>query len=149
MKNTLLIYIDRLEEGKEHIIEDSLDPSFMELNEKELQFKKNIIFNAKAYVANDYLVIQGKVKAYPILPCLVCNEPTESPIEIDHFYHTEKLSDIKGARFDYLELLRELILINIPHFIECSKGNCPERKNISQFLKKQEKTDATYPFNSL
>ena len=48
------------------------------------------------------------------------------------------------------EELMEAILLQVPDFVECHDGDCPERKNISKFLKKDGAGKNEYqPFKDL
>jgi DUF177 domain-containing protein len=151
MKNhQLIIFFARLDDGREQKIDEIIDPSFLEIDEPELKFKKNIIARGRAYLANDYLIIQAKLEVYATLPCSICNELIEEKLNVEDFYHAEKISDIPSLQFDYSELLREMILIQIPQFVECSGGNCPERAALSSYLKQKAPAANThFPFTNL
>jgi cytochrome oxidase Cu insertion factor (SCO1/SenC/PrrC family) len=74
-------------------------------------------------------------------------------IEIDNFYHSEPLSEIKGAIYNFKDLLRETILLEVPSFAEC-EGNCPRRQEVSKYLKEpsddqQDSEDGYQPFADL
>jgi hypothetical protein len=57
----------------------------------------------------------------------------EKELKLD-FYHTELLSEIPSAIFDFRAVLREALLIEVPKTIECRGGKCPERATIAPYL---------------
>ncbi len=146
------IYVDRLKDGHTQSIKEQISPDFLEIQEKELKFPSPIEIEGKAYLADDHLVIQLYLTTKASMPCTICNQEYLFPIVIESFYHIEPISSIQGHIFDYTALLREEILLQLPPFVECHQGNCPERSTLEAFLRKKEKTpvDATYhPFADL
>jgi hypothetical protein len=77
----------------------------------------------------------------------------ECPLLVEDFYHAEPLAEIPSALFDYTELVREAILLQVPAFAECRQGNCPERTVIKKFLTSTEappsSPDSHFPFAHL
>ena len=73
-------------------------------------------------------------------------------LAIQNFYNTEPLSANRTGLFDLREPLREALLIELPKTAECP-GGCKERKEITQFLRKNpEAPDAPetyFPFSDL
>lgn len=150
------IFIDRLKDGHIEKFSKTIPASVFELKEDDLTFKEPIEIKGEAYLATDHLIVKLKAKTKISLPCSICNEPTLIPIEISDFYHAEPVAEIRGSVFDYLELLREDILIQVPQFTECHGGNCPERENLKKFMKKentesstQNKSNHHFPFSQL
>ncbi|MES2345589.1 MAG: hypothetical protein V4494_06620 [Chlamydiota bacterium] len=151
MTEEFKIYIDRLKNGHTEKVQEEVDPSFLDITEKELSFPVPVAVQGEAYLAEDHLILHMKVKTRAQIPCAVCNEPFLYPIETD-FYNTIPVEEITNPVFDYSDILRESILIEIPPFTECHEGACPERETISKFLKKETSTDAPdvqFPFSGL
>lgn len=134
MQKRLNIYIDRLKGGTHFPIEEGLDPYFIEVQEAELSFQQPIQLRGSAYLAGDHLIIQLSIQTQALLPCIVCNEQVEIGIKIESFYQTVPLSSIKSAIYDYGDEVRNAILLQVPTFIECHHGNCPERVFLKKYL---------------
>ncbi|MBS0620072.1 MAG: hypothetical protein JSS61_01255 [Verrucomicrobia bacterium] len=148
--DSLKVYIDRLKNEELFAIEETLPPEFMELQEAGLQFKKPIQVKGDAYLANDHLVIQLHLHTEVFLPCSICNEFVSYPIEIHNLSITQPLEDIKKSVYDLSGEIRESILLQVPPFVECGGGNCPEREKLKEFLKRPEGSDIIhYPFAEL
>jgi uncharacterized metal-binding protein YceD (DUF177 family) len=130
----LRIYTDRLKEGATQKIEEQLDPSFLEVQEEALSFEKPVTLSGSAYLASDHLVTEIRMETSASIPCIVCNEKIEIPLKITGFRFTVPLSAIKSGIYDYTEEVREALLLEVPRFIECSGGQCPERENINKYL---------------
>lgn len=145
------IYIDRLKGGITQKISGSFDPSFFEVDEAELQFPFPVEVEGEAYLSEDHLILHLNASVRAKMPCSVCNEMIETELEVENYYHTEALSEIKEAIFNFKEPLREALLIELPHYVECKNGNCPERATLTPFLRaKPEPKDETYfPFSDL
>jgi hypothetical protein len=56
------------------------------------------------------------------------------PIKLSNFYHGEPLAEIRTGVYDFSQMLREAVLLEVPHFAEC-KGNCPQRVAVKKYLK--------------
>ena len=82
-----------------------------------------------------------------MLPCSMCNEMIESDLNVDHFYHAVPTEEIECAIFDYQELLREALLIELPQTVECNDGNCPERAKIAPYMRSSSETN--FPFKDI
>lgn len=152
MDDAFKIWIDRLTEGEVQKIVGSFAPSFLEIDEKELQFRSPVQANGQAYLADNHLVIHLTAGTTVTVPCAICNQMVETELQIDNFYHTEALSDIPDAVFDFSIPLRESLLIELPHYFECNKGHCPERAALMPYLKKQKQpsdTNIHFPFADL
>lgn len=151
MSEKLTIYIDRLRDGTVEQIQETLPPSFMEIEEAALNFRSPISILGEAYVTPTHLILKLELKTKASLPCSICNTWIEVPLEIKDVYHTEPLEQIPSAIFNYRELIKELLLLEVPSFAECDKGNCSERAFVNNYLKKQKKTSAKqqFPFADL
>ncbi len=142
------IFIDRLKGGQTHKIDEAVDPLFLAVDEKELGFPSKVDVKGEAYLADDHLIIRLKVKTVALMPCAICNEMIEKELKVDNFYHTQPIEEIPSAIFDFTELLREALLLDLPKYIECNQGNCPERTTIAPFLRPQARIEKTtyFPF---
>ncbi|KIC71257.1 hypothetical protein DB44_EC00330 [Candidatus Protochlamydia amoebophila] len=154
MDDQFKIFVDQLRDGHEKIIHESLFPDFIDIHETDLSFKKNIELDGVAYKADDELILNWKIRAQALMSCSICNEAVPVNIEIDNFYHSEPLAEVKGAIYNFKDLLRETILIEVPAFAECEEGNCPRRQEVSKYLKEpsedeQDIEDGYQPFANL
>lgn len=132
------IYVDRLRGGKEQHFDESLDPSFLEIDESDLKFDKDVQLKGNAYIAEDELILHWDIKAEAIIPCSICNQPVPVEIEIENCYQSIPLEEIRTGVFDFKECLRETILVEVPPFAECNGGHCPKREELKSFFKKTD-----------
>ncbi len=133
MQEAFKIWIDRLGEGKVQKIEESFDPSFLE-------------------IAENHLVIRLKASTKVTVPCVICNEMIDAELNVENFYHTEAVSEIRDALFDLSAPLREALLIELPSYFECEGGNCSQRQTLEPYLRstlKSDKKDTHLPFADL
>lgn len=153
MDDTFKIFVDQLRDGHELKIQEQCSPAFLNVRESELIFEKDISVIGRAYLASDELVIQLQVDAQALIPCLICNEWVEVDIKLEDFYAAKPLAEIKGAIFDFSEILREEILLEVPQFTECDNGHCPKRTEIQKYLKQldddQDEEEGYHPFAQL
>jgi uncharacterized metal-binding protein YceD (DUF177 family) len=144
------IYVDRLRDGQQATISEQLSPKFLDVSEEELTFKEPVSIEGEAYIAGDSLIIHLAISTNCTLPCSICNKPVEVPISIEEFYHAEPMEDIKSGIFNFCDILREAIIIEVPPFTECNDGNCPSRKELKKYLKQEQSADEGYhPFADL
>lgn len=147
MDDVFKIYIDRLKTKDLEDFETKVEPSFLMINENDLIFSKQIDVKGKAYLAQNDLIIDLNAKAYYNMPCTICSNMTESFLTIEHFIKAVPISSIKGAVFDFSSILRDEILLQLPQFIECNSGNCSQRTEINQYLKKDK--EKYFPFQDI
>lgn len=141
----LVIYVDRLADGEVEKFEGTISSAFLGTDPG---FQDTVSLSGEAYVAQDHLILKLQAKTAAKLPCSICNELTEVPLELTDFYHAEPLESI-GSSFDFSNLLREDLLLQLPQFAEC-EGNCPEREKLKKFLNKPATVDSSqFPFSSL
>ena len=112
-----------------------MDPIFLDISEPECEFTGKVVICGVAYLAKNHLILELKVKATVQMPCSICNEKFEIPIEVEPFTQTVEICEIKSAIYDFTEDIRHAILLKVPQFVECHQGNCPHRKTINKFLK--------------
>lgn len=149
-EDDLVIYIDRLKGGKEEEIQLSILPTFLEIEEKELVFPSPISVQGKAYLAGSELVIEVTLDLMLKLPCPICNEMCKHPLLLKNVRGCFSLDEIKKSVFHLPPFLREEILVQVPPFLECQKGRCPERQQVKEYLRqKKEKSNNHLPFKDL
>lgn len=150
MEDLFKIYIDRLESGEEELIKETFPSTVMEIFESELAFKYPIYFEGKVTMTTTSLLLTFSVETIATLPCAICNGEASVKIKIINFHHMEKLEDVKGGIFNFKNLLRETVLLEIPLKAECHEGNCPERINMVKYMKKKGQEGEFYqPFADL
>ena len=153
MESIFHINIDRLKDGKTLHIEEDVDSSFLDINENELKFDPQIHVKGDASLADDHFVLRLQAKAKGYLPCTICNGMTAIPIRVENFYFSLPLVELKSPIFDYSEPLREALLLELPLYVECREGLCPEREKIKVYLKKKDDSEDTssthFPFSDL
>lgn len=147
------IFIDQLRNGQTKILEGTFSPEFLQVDEKELKFEKPVIVKGETYLAEDHLVLHLEAETEAFLPCSICNQWVPVEIKLRNVYLTVPKQDIRGAVFDFRELLREEILLEVPPFVEC-QGACPQRKVLQKYLKQNaadedEKEGHHRPFANL
>lgn len=147
MSQDCKILIDRLKGGKVERVALSLDPTILGPDEKELQFHSKVKVNGEIYLTDDHLVVHLGAATKVKMPCSVCNQMIEAELKATNFYHTESLTSI-GAEFNYGEALREALLIELPRTVECG-GNCPERAQITPYLRSEDRKGEYRPFADL
>ncbi len=140
MLKKLSIYIDRLRDGGKELIEENLPSNFFGTDEN-FYFTSLINMQGEAYLAGDHFVLSLGIELDVSLPCIVCNAWTPYSIHIKNFLHTESLEKIKNGLYDYSDIVRGAIFLEIPTYFECNK-NCPERIHLNSYLiKTSKKTD--------
>lgn len=149
MKNgPFKIYIDRLKNDDCEQIHEIVDPDFLQDADNPQLFINKVTVAGQAYLANHHLILDLKIKATATLPCSICNQLVEIPIDIDDFSQTVELSEVSGSIYDFEDDIRDSVLLKLPQFIECHHGHCPERTEINKYLKKTSK-DTQTPFSRL
>lgn len=134
MDDTFRIFVNRLKEGREERIEETLSPEFLDVHEAELKFQAPVFLKGSATVADEVLVLIFSIETEVNMPCAICNKEVKVKISIPDFCHTERLSEIKGSVFNYQEVLRQGVLLELPYIAECNGGDCPERAFLAQYL---------------
>ncbi len=134
MQDVFNIYIDRLGDGEEEILEEALDPSFLDVTDGTLFFPEKISLQGTAYVVETHLILTLDISTNYQTYCKICNELIVLPFSLQGLYITEEIENIPSKIFDLRETLRDAILLEIPLFAEC-EGGCPMRKDLNKFLK--------------
>ena len=148
--NACKIYIEQLRNGHVEKINEIVPPDFLDITERDLAFKDPVAIEGEAYIASDDLILRLAVETHALIPCSICNENVKVQIQISNLTHAEPLGQIKSGVFDFMELLREAILLETPAFAECNDGKCSKRKEIKKYLKDPaEKQEGYRPFADL
>lgn len=151
MKEECLIWIDRLKSGQTQKITESLSPDFLKINEEDLKFTAPVQVQGDAYLSDDELIIHLKASTQAMMPCVICNQLITIALVLDDFYHAQPINEIPGAIFDFQEPLREALLLELPRYVECNQGKCPDRPAMAPYLcsNKQQKQEIHFPFSDL
>lgn len=153
MDDHFKIIISHLRDGQTEKIDFEVPPAFLEVDEPELSFHAPVRIDGQAYIAGEELVIHLKVETTATIPCSICTRSTAIEVKTEPFYHIVPLEEIKGNEYDFNEIARENLLIEVPTFVECGEGSCPERENIKEYLKPEGESegheDGQQPFSHL
>lgn len=131
------IFVEQLRQGHTEEIDEKFSPDFLEISERDLSFSELVIVCGQVYLADEMLVLHFDINTVATIPCAICNGPANVDIEIKGFYHAVPLDEIKGAIYDFREILRETILLEVPILTECHQGNCPQRQSLEKYFKKE------------
>lgn len=140
MDERFKIFLEQLKSGDVEKIGFTCDSAFLDVKEENLHFDGPVEITGEAYLADEELILHlgGSVKA--VIPCSICNEPVETEVKVAGFYHAEPIAENKTGFFNFQEIFREMILLEVPQFVECG-GKCPQRKQIDKFLKKAKPSE--------
>lgn len=142
MEEAFKIYVDQLRGGQVEQIAETVNPKFLDIKEEDIRFD-DISLQGEAYLAENDLIIRLNILTKVYIPCAICNAPVQVPMDLKNLYLTVEPDEFKSGVFYFAELLRESILLEMPHFAECNQGKCPQRKEIKKYLSKPE--DAREP----
>ncbi len=154
MNDQLIIFIDRLHQGKEERLQATLPPDCMELDDPDLQFRSPLAVNLRAYLADNQLILHLNIATEINARCAICNQLTTKALHLPSLTEVVPLASIKGNRYDCSPLVREVVLLEVPHYVEC-KGNCLQRAKIAHYLTEKDSNcppsqeDMQFPFSDL
>lgn len=131
------IFVEQLRDGNTEEIDETFSPDFLEINERDLLFSKPVTVRGQVYLAEEMLILHFNIHTVATMPCAICNGPADIAIAINGFYHAIPLEEIKGAIYDFREILRETILLEVPILTECHQGKCPQRESLEKYFKKE------------
>jgi uncharacterized metal-binding protein YceD (DUF177 family) len=146
------IYLDRLKDGNVEHIKCELSSDFMAISESELEFSGPVSIDMEAYVTEENLILHFDASTDAMMPCSICNAMFKMHLAVKRCYHVVDCSTLASSIFDYSELLREALLIELPSVAECHNGNCPDRSFVSKYLKKEDEggeDEEIFPFKDL
>jgi hypothetical protein len=149
--SSLKIYVDCLKHQDEVILDEEISCDVLNIVEKDLQMNAPVHLKGKAYLSENYLIINFSAHTSFKMCCSICNKLTQNTLSIENVYTTIDLNDIKHGIYDFTDDLRDAIILKIPQFQECNNGNCSERKNIEKYFKKTitKQSDNHFPFKDL
>jgi len=152
MNENLTAFIDRLRDGGETFFDEKVSEEQLDATDDELRFTKSASVKGKAYLAEDHLVIALDIDAHPELPCTVCNEWTPVGLSLKKYYITKPLEEIPSNVYNFLEDVREAILLEVPQFANCG-GDCPNKEALKGYCSKgkevSDNDNAHFPFKDL
>jgi uncharacterized metal-binding protein YceD (DUF177 family) len=155
MDNAFKIYVEQLREGHIEKIEEKFSPDFLDVHDKDLEYKDQVLVTGETYLAENELIINLNAVTQAILPCVICTEPVKIDVKVHGYYYAVPLTEIKNGIFNFKDMLREVIILESPAFAECD-GKCPRRKEVAKFLKKESplgkngsEEDGYHPFSDL
>lgn len=151
MSSLFQIWVDRLKNGQSQLINESFAPDFLDVREEELQLNSPVLVVGEAYLTESELILRFTASTKIMMPCAICNRMTELDLSVKDCYHAQPIEEIPSGIFDYKELLRESLLIELPQYVECNQGKCPERKVIAPYMRteKKEEPKTHFPFSTL
>jgi DUF177 domain-containing protein len=148
----LEIVADRLRDGHVEEIDCELPPAFLDLREEEVAFPAPVSVRGSVYSTGDHLIFDYDVVTRVQMPCSVCNQLVETELRVEEGQAIEEICHCLSGIWDCREVVRESILLELPPFVECEKGNCPRRAEIEPYLKKVSDSDEEqryHPFADL
>lgn len=151
MDDVLKIYIDRLRAGGTDRFSGSVAPDFLEVEDRGIAFRQPVEVSGEAYLVEKMLVVHVKAQTVALVRCIICDDLFDYPVKLQSVYITLPLDEVKSGVYDITLQLREEILLEIPHFLECHRGECPSRQEIKKYLITGEdsKEDTYHPFTEL
>jgi hypothetical protein len=144
--DSLTIYVDRLRGGEEEKLEVKLPPGGFDFGDPELTLADDVAVRGTAYLADGQLIMRFTIIATVAMPCRICNRPVLYHLDLRDLYWIVELADVKGAKVDGAAIVTELIASELPHYLECNEGSCPERKESGKFLNQHR---GFHPFEDL
>lgn len=134
MTTTLNIYIDRLTGGKVELIDEELQPDFLSVKDGQLKFNSPIKVSGKAYLAEEFLVLNLNIETSYTFFCTVCAEEMTASFLKEGLYLTEEIVQIPSHVYDVVPQIRDTIFLDIPAYQECG-GECSQREELKKYLK--------------
>ena len=131
------LYVDRLKGGEYKDFTFTISPDFMEADEKEARFQKNMEIAVSATLTSEHLIFDLSIETEGENFCKICNSPILHPISIQEKHIDVLLEEIKGGIYSLKPYIRASIDLNMPKYSEC-EGKCPEREALSKYLKNSE-----------
>lgn len=147
MKHELPVFIDRLRDGRMEKIKEELDPKRLDIIDEDIDCKGPVKVAADCYLAEDFLIISMHIEAELTLHCRVCNEPFTCPIVLEKIDQEIPLDEIDDAVFELLDVVREVLLVEVPYYPQCGGDHCKNRSQVEKYFVQEHKRDN--PFESL
>ena len=137
MGDEFKIFVLRLREGQKEKIEESFSPTFLDIHEADLAFTAPVNLEGEAELADETLILHFAIETEATMPCAICNEDVQVKLEIADFCSTIAVEEIKSGTFDFRDVVREAILLELPSRAECNEGNCREREVLAKYLRSE------------
>ncbi len=134
----LKIFVHRLGEGRKEVISETLGPELMDLSEAELRFQDPVCVSGEAEVVDGEFCLSIRAATRVQMPCRVCGEWVTVELKTPELMHNQSLNELRSGVFQMQGMIREGLLLELPHCVECSFGVCPERKEINRYLSQGE-----------
>lgn len=134
MGDEFKIFVHRLKDGQKETIEETLSPEFLDIHEKDLAFSVPVKIHGEAECVDQALMLRLHIKTEATMPCAICNENVQVKLEVPAFWHTEEFENIKGDVFNFKDILREAVLLELPPRAECNHGSCPQREILAKYF---------------
>ena len=93
--NPFQLYIDRLKNDDTEQIHEVVDPSFLQIQEKDLTFIDKVTVSGQAYLAKNHLILDLKIKAKDKAKIYIFNSPL---IEIIAFEDATRFFKIESMK---------------------------------------------------
>lgn len=139
------ILTERLKDGEEEELDEVLDPSFLDLAEKdELKVSSSIKVRGKVYRAQEWIIVDATVWVPVTMRCSMCNEPFSREIVLKRWVHEAEVP--KNGTLDLGDILREDILLEVPFFALCNGDTCHNKAEIQNFIHKEQTFEGHRPF---
>ena len=132
-----VLTLDHLQQDEELPISWTLDPSFLDLAPNdEVQPTRSVVVKGTYSSVGEYVMFEVSMQAFFSLPCALCNERFEYEVCIGKFRHQELAENIKQKKWDIGELLREVLLLELPFFPQCGGKQCLHHEEVQRYFSK-------------
>ena len=120
------INVKRIPEDGEQL-QGAEPPAIIDLDNDDVHFKKEIVYDLHAQIQNNALLVVGKLRTPVTLRCSRCLKTFETPVNVKQFVFHQELT---GEDFvDLTENIREDIILELPQRALCRpdcRGLCVE-----------------------
>jgi uncharacterized metal-binding protein YceD (DUF177 family) len=130
----LAIYTDRLHGGATLKLAANFAPNELSVDDADVKILRPIDVHGQAYLADSHVIVQLDIATTVSKPCRVCNEDVAMDLDLKEVYWMLPIDEIQGTKIDGVEIVRELLLSEIPPFFECGGGSCPRRPEMERFI---------------
>ncbi len=134
MNDEFVINLDQLRKRKNHPLNMTVSSDFLGIEEGALHFGPQVDIEGEAYIVDERLILHLDVLVPAILTCTICNGDVQKTVKINNLYHIEEIAQIKSPTFDIAPILRQEILLEVPNYVECREGNCPQREIFKAYM---------------
>lgn len=132
-----VVYVDRIRDGSQVDLNEVSSPAFLDIdNDPEIRPSQDVSFSGNAYIADDWLIIQGSIETTLMMRCAMCSELFEFPVHITDWMHEEPIENCTSGTFSYEQLIRESVLLEAPFYALCGGKVCLHREEVSVYLSK-------------